>query len=565
MHLSKCLKPALLLITLSMLSACGGGGSDSSESLPTSNGSSSNSSNPSGVIPTTCRNCTSFGESDDYVTIGTPYIRKRWEDGDIDIAIDAVYTHTGSLDTVQPIGYKLYRSTDSIVDSSDTPIGNLIEKTIDEDDLEVLWSRDDLPLNYVGTYYYGFCFVNTYETDTSWACSRSVQVNFSDNSRGNDNVGNTIGTARSISLSSSGTGSYTSAIDSSSDVDFYSISVNTSGNYTISTSSSMDTVGTLYNSSGSELASNDDGGDGSNFSITRELPTGTYYIKVDGYSSTTGSYTINISREASSGGGNDNVGNTIGTARSISLSSSGTGSYTSAIDSSSDVDFYSISVNTSGNYTISTSSSMDTVGTLYNSSGSELASNDDGGDGSNFSITRELPTGTYYIKVDGYSSTTGSYTINISREASSGGGNDNGGDNGDDPGGRGDISWTITWSYTGSEVNEGPDIDLWVLSPDGYRISGVNSSEGNLTLDIDDRGGFGSGDGGGPERIYFMDTVTLGTYEYGVRWFEGNSGTVNYELNLYQGSTLIGSDSGQIFAPSSSPGNFIKVTEVVLN
>ena len=96
-------------------------------------------------------------------------------------------------------------------------------------------------------------------------------------------------------------------------------------------------------------------------------------------------------------------------------------------------------------------------------------------------------------------------------------------------------------------------------------MSGVNRSQGNLALDVDDRGAFGPGDGGGPERIYFTNDMTLGTYDYGVRWFEGASGTVQYTIRLYYGTTLVGEDSGALDAPSSTPGAYIKVKNVVLD
>jgi hypothetical protein len=266
-----------------------------------------------------------------------------------------------------------------------------------------------------------------------------------------------------------------------------------------------------------------------------------------------------------SDGGNssDSVGDTRSAARSISLSSSGTGSYSSSIDDSSDNDYYSFRVSTAGTYMISTSGSTDTMGALYNSGGSRIGSNDDGGSGNNFNISQNLSTGTYYINVTGHSSDTGGYTINISR---TGGSNDNEGSGGTDPGARGEISWTLTWSYSGSEITEGPDIDLWVKTPSGETISGVNKSGSGFALDIDDRGGFGSGNGGGPERIYSTSSsVTLGTYEYGVRWFGGNSGYVNYSIRLYYDGTLAGSDSGQMSSPSSTPGSLVKVTEVNVN
>ena len=66
-------------------------------------------------------------------------------------------------------------------------------------------------------------------------------------------------------------------------------------------------------------------------------------------------------------------------------------------------------------YTISSSGSYDTYGYLYNASQTQIQFNDDGGSGTNFSISYSMTAGhTYYIAVRMYySSTTGSFTITI--------------------------------------------------------------------------------------------------------------------------------------------------------
>ena len=80
-----------------------------------------------------------------------------------------------------------------------------------------------------------------------------------------------------------------------------------------------------------------------------------------------------------------------------------------AIDRSARYNRWSIKINyTSGSY--------DTYGYLYNSSQSQLSSNDDDGDGSNFKITRSMLVGeTVYLKVKLYSSSsTGTFTVTVS-------------------------------------------------------------------------------------------------------------------------------------------------------
>ncbi len=64
-----------------------------------------------------------------------------------------------------------------------------------------------------------------------------------------------------------------------------------------------------------------------------------------------------------------------------------------------------------GNYTFFTSGSLDTMGYLYNESGTQIGYNDDS-NGRNFAISASLTLGeTYYLKVKAWSSNTGSYKV----------------------------------------------------------------------------------------------------------------------------------------------------------
>ena len=76
--------------------------------------------------------------------------------------------------------------------------------------------------------------------------------------------------------------------------------------------------------------------------------------------------------------------------------------------------WYKFTPPTSGNYTFATTGSTDTYGILYKGT-SQIASNDDGGEGYNFSITHSLNAGTEYrLLVKGYNeNNTGSFTLNI--------------------------------------------------------------------------------------------------------------------------------------------------------
>ena len=110
----------------------------------------------------------------------------------------------------------------------------------------------------------------------------------------------------------------------------------------------------------------------------------------------------------SGGAPNDDHSNNRSGATSLVLGSSLSG----RIETGGDVDYFSVRVNESGRLIVYTTGNLDARGTLQNSSGSALTSNDDGGEGNNFRIERSVNAGTYYVKVEGYdSSETGDYTL----------------------------------------------------------------------------------------------------------------------------------------------------------
>ena len=89
--------------------------------------------------------------------------------------------------------------------------------------------------------------------------------------------------------------------------------------------------------------------------------------------------------------------------------------YTVNVSVVGQVVYYVFVPETTKSYTISSASSLDTYGTLYSASHSELTHSDDNGGDRDFSISYSLTAGnTYYIAVKLYASTaTGTFTISI--------------------------------------------------------------------------------------------------------------------------------------------------------
>ena len=106
----------------------------------------------------------------------------------------------------------------------------------------------------------------------------------------------------------------------------------------------------------------------------------------------------------------DDHGNTFSTATVIaSLPSNRNGS----INYGGDGDLFKFTLTSNSNVTLRSAGTTDVVAYLYNSSGIQLAYNDDGAGYPNFRINNmALPAGTYFIKVAGYSSSTaGAYLL----------------------------------------------------------------------------------------------------------------------------------------------------------
>ena len=196
-----------------------------------------------------------------------------------------------------------------------------------------------------------------------------------------------------ISLNSS----KTAKINAGGTIRYYKIVPSTSTQVRFYSTGSYDTLGYLYNSSLSQIASNDDGGSGHNFKLTYTLKANTtYYFGCKFYSSDrTGSFTVKLE----------------GNHESISLNSGKTASITSG----GAMKYYTYKPSATTRIQFYSTGSQDTYGYLYNANMSQLASDDDSGDGSNFRITYTLSANTTYIFGCRFysSSRTGSFNVRL--------------------------------------------------------------------------------------------------------------------------------------------------------
>ena len=207
-----------------------------------------------------------------------------------------------------------------------------------------------------------------------------------------DDHGDTRAQATRVGLNTNTNGN----LEQAGDYDYFRLTVTQTGTLTVETSGSTDTYGSLLDTSGTQLAENDGGGSSTNFRIVRLVTAGTYYVAVSGFStSTTGPYRLRVQHLP---------------VTTVALNTNTAGN----LEQAGDYDYFRLTVTQTGALTVETSGSTDTYGSLLDTSGTQLAENDDGGSSTNFRIVHRVTAGTYYVAVRGYSLlTTGPYTLSV--------------------------------------------------------------------------------------------------------------------------------------------------------
>lgn len=208
------------------------------------------------------------------------------------------------------------------------------------------------------------------------------------------------------------------------DVDHFAFTLEQEADVTAETSGrpSADSILVLYDSSGTILAEDDDGGDDLWSRIGRVLEAGTYTLRVSGYQDEEPfRYTL-IVRAAEAPESfqeaepNDSFSAAMDlTPHALPLQLEG------GIDGPEDVDFYRFRLEGEGMIPVSIETSgvwdEDTFLCLYDEAGNELVCDDDGGEGFWSLLEYELEAGTYFVAVEAYYSDDAFlYTLTLSVE-----------------------------------------------------------------------------------------------------------------------------------------------------
>ncbi|APV50886.1 hypothetical protein BWI17_15030 [Betaproteobacteria bacterium GR16-43] len=207
-------------------------------------------------------------------------------------------------------------------------------------------------------------------------------------------------------------------INRDGDADWFRVNFGSGGTWTVKSFDpatgglTTDVIGQVYASDGTTLlATNDDRtATDRNFEIVRLVPgPGTYYVRVTGHPGTTGPYGLATTFDLP-----DDHGNTPATATTLPPN----GSVAGGLGSTTDQDWFRITFDRAGQFTVRSTGDTDMYGRLYRSDGVTLISENDDiilGQETNFQIIANVNgVDTYYLKVTGFDGDIGNYGLTTS-------------------------------------------------------------------------------------------------------------------------------------------------------
>ena len=223
-----------------------------------------------------------------------------------------------------------------------------------------------------------------------------------------DYAGNTLSTARNITLGAATT-TFQDWVGSADTNDYYRFTLSNTSNFNLSLNGlSADADVQLLNSSGNFIQDSANSGS-STESLSRQLNAGTYFIRVYQYSGST-SYNLNVS--ATTVLPPDYAGNTLNTARNITLGTA-TATFQDWVGSADTNDYYRFTLSNTSNFNLSLNGlSANADVQLLDANGVLIQSSSNSGTTAE-SIIRQINAGTYFIRVLPFSGANTNYRLNV--------------------------------------------------------------------------------------------------------------------------------------------------------
>lgn len=315
-------------------------------------------------------------------------------------------------------------------------------------------------------------------------------------SRVADDFGNDINNATDLTLDAQGGATQSGEIGVPNDLDVFRIVATETGSLVVtqkaSSGSTLDSLLTILDSTGTEIASNDDSGFAFDSQVSFNVEQGqTYFIQAGAFSTSTGNYDLTISKSV------DDFGNSTADATGITLSLTDTTAQNGIIGVSGDEDFFTFVAGATGGLLIeqkgadgqSVSALFDSKLAFLDSNGAVLAENDDTFGSFDSRIVTEVVQGeTYFVRAGAFGDETGAYQLSFTLYN-------------DDVGTRFDDAKLITLDGSGSGSQTGTveipgDTDTFRIDPTfsgQLRIQLQNNTVGSIfdgALTVFDQSGF---------------------------------------------------------------------------
>jgi hypothetical protein len=152
-------------------------------------------------------------------------------------------------------------------------------------------------------------------------------------------------------------------------------------------------------------------------SLQAVVRAGNHCIQVTPPAGATGNYTVSVTfTDVCHLGDLDDHGDSFLCASALTVGGSSVSGQITYSNSTADGDMFTFELSSSATVTIESTGSTDVTATLYDADGDVLDSDDNSGTTSpNFKVIESLSAGRYYVRVEGVSTATGSYSVSVTQ------------------------------------------------------------------------------------------------------------------------------------------------------